>query len=152
MRKAILCGGDVRVLNGVNVCLEKGFVYTLKGGNGSGKTTLINSCYLSNNIKPLLIDESVAENERNKIDENILKYVINNWLKEMNVPKYEIFSSDLPTNTKKRIENFLTRMPRRYNDVLEKQHNWKIIHTSGSTKLIGLFFYLRAVEVKQPNG
>jgi len=29
--------GDVRVLNGVNLRLEKGFVYTLKGGNGSGK-------------------------------------------------------------------------------------------------------------------
>ena len=34
--------GDVRVLNGVNLRLEVGFVYTLKGGNGSGKTTLIN--------------------------------------------------------------------------------------------------------------
>ncbi|MDR0506863.1 MAG: ATP-binding cassette domain-containing protein [Dysgonamonadaceae bacterium] len=34
--------GDVRVLNGVNLRLEKGFVYTLKGGNGSGKTTLLN--------------------------------------------------------------------------------------------------------------
>jgi branched-chain amino acid transport system ATP-binding protein len=34
--------GDVRVLNGVNLRLGRGFVYTLKGGNGSGKTTLIN--------------------------------------------------------------------------------------------------------------
>jgi branched-chain amino acid transport system ATP-binding protein len=34
--------GDVQVLNGVNLHLKKGFVYTLKGGNGSGKTTLIN--------------------------------------------------------------------------------------------------------------
>jgi ABC-type branched-subunit amino acid transport system ATPase component len=33
--------GDVRVLIGVNLRLEKGLVYTLKGGNGSGKTTLI---------------------------------------------------------------------------------------------------------------
>ena len=34
--------GDVHVLNGVTLHLERGFVYTLKGGNGSGKTTLIN--------------------------------------------------------------------------------------------------------------
>jgi len=34
--------GDVQVLNGVNLRLEKGLVYTLKGGNGSGKTTLTN--------------------------------------------------------------------------------------------------------------
>ena len=34
--------GDARVLNGVHLRLEKGLVYTLKGGNGSGKTTLIN--------------------------------------------------------------------------------------------------------------
>ena len=34
--------GDVQVLNGVNLRLERGFVYTLRGGNGSGKTTLIN--------------------------------------------------------------------------------------------------------------
>ena len=34
--------GDVQVLNGVNLRLEKGVVCTLKGGNGSGKSTLIN--------------------------------------------------------------------------------------------------------------
>ena len=34
--------GDLHVLNGVNLCLERGLVYTIKGGNGSGKTTLIN--------------------------------------------------------------------------------------------------------------
>ncbi|MCL2744802.1 MAG: ATP-binding cassette domain-containing protein, partial [Planctomycetaceae bacterium] len=34
--------GDVCVLNGVDLRLEKGTVCTLKGGNGSGKSTLIN--------------------------------------------------------------------------------------------------------------
>jgi branched-chain amino acid transport system ATP-binding protein len=42
--------GDVQVLNGVNLRLEKGFVYALKGGNGSGKTTLIN--IISGFLKP----------------------------------------------------------------------------------------------------
>jgi len=42
--------GDVRVLNGVNLRLERGHVYTLKGGNGSGKTTLIN--IISGFLKP----------------------------------------------------------------------------------------------------
>jgi branched-chain amino acid transport system ATP-binding protein len=42
--------GDVRVLNGVNLRLERGCVYTLKGGNGSGKTTLIN--IISGFLKP----------------------------------------------------------------------------------------------------
>ena len=42
--------GDVRVLNGTNLRLERGFVYTLKGGNGSGKTTLIN--IISGFLKP----------------------------------------------------------------------------------------------------
>jgi ABC-type multidrug transport system ATPase subunit len=32
--------GDGRVMNGGGFCLEKGFVYTLKGGNGSGKLTI----------------------------------------------------------------------------------------------------------------
>lgn len=42
--------GDVRVLNGVNLHLEKGMVYTLMGGNGCGKTTLFNM--ISGFLKP----------------------------------------------------------------------------------------------------
>ena len=42
--------GGVRVLNGVNLQLEKGLVYTLMGNNGSGKTTLIN--IISGFLKP----------------------------------------------------------------------------------------------------
>jgi len=42
--------GDVRVLNGASLRLEKGLIYTLKGGNGSGKTTLIN--IISGFLKP----------------------------------------------------------------------------------------------------
>jgi len=48
--------GDVRVLNGTNLRLEKGLIYTLKGGNGSGKTTLIN--IISGFLKP---DEGSVE-------------------------------------------------------------------------------------------
>lgn len=33
---------EINVLDGIDYCFEKGFVYTLKGGNGSGKTTLFN--------------------------------------------------------------------------------------------------------------
>lgn len=42
--------GDTRVLNGVNLCLKAGLVYTLKGSNGSGKTTLFN--IISGFLKP----------------------------------------------------------------------------------------------------
>jgi len=42
LREVYKSFGDVCVLNEVNLRLERGFVYTLKGGNGSGKTTLIN--------------------------------------------------------------------------------------------------------------
>ena len=37
--------GDVRVLNGVNLRLESGLVYTLRGGNGSGKSTVLKTIY-----------------------------------------------------------------------------------------------------------
>ena len=34
--------GNVKVLNGINLTLEPGKIYTLRGDNGSGKTTLLN--------------------------------------------------------------------------------------------------------------
>jgi ABC-type multidrug transport system ATPase subunit len=63
--------GDVRVLNGVNLSLEKGFVYALKGGNGSGKTTLIN--IISGFLKPNEIFSYAQEMVKNSIN---LKYEI----------------------------------------------------------------------------
>ena len=54
--------GDVRVLNGTNLRLEKGLVYTLKGGNGSGKTTLIN--IISGFLKP---DDGIVELRGKKV-------------------------------------------------------------------------------------
>jgi hypothetical protein len=61
-----------------------------------------------NNLEVLVLEIS-AESNRNKIDEDILKLVISNWFKEMNVSKYEVYSSDLPANTKTRIDNFLNK-------------------------------------------
>ncbi|GHT35514.1 hypothetical protein AGMMS49574_25060 [Bacteroidia bacterium] len=55
----------------------------------------------------ILVLEINAENNHNKIDEDITKFTLGNWFKEMNVYKYQIFSSDLPANTRVRIENFL---------------------------------------------
>ncbi|MDR2581155.1 MAG: ATP-binding cassette domain-containing protein [Fibromonadaceae bacterium] len=54
--------GDVRVLNGASLRLEKGTISTLKGGNGSGKTTLIN--IISGFLKP---DEGSVELNGKKI-------------------------------------------------------------------------------------
>ncbi|MDR1414930.1 MAG: hypothetical protein LBI96_03880 [Odoribacteraceae bacterium] len=55
----------------------------------------------------VLVLEVSAENQSNKIDEDILKYSLKKWFKEMNVCKYEVYSSDLPANTKTRIDRFL---------------------------------------------
>ena len=55
----------------------------------------------------VLVLEVKAENPSNKLDEDILQLVINKWLGEMNVSKYKVYKSDLPANTKTRIESFL---------------------------------------------
>jgi hypothetical protein len=55
----------------------------------------------------VLVLEIKAENTNNKIDEDILPFVWEKWLDEMDVSHSEVYRSDLPANTKTRIENFL---------------------------------------------
>ena len=55
----------------------------------------------------ILVLEIRAENSSYKIDEDIMTFLWKKWFSEMNVSRYEVYHSDLPANTKKRIENFL---------------------------------------------
>lgn len=59
-----------------------------------------------NNLEVLVLGVK-AENPNNKIDEDILQSLWKKWFKEMNVSHYEVYHSDLPANTKTRIDNFL---------------------------------------------
>lgn len=59
-----------------------------------------------NNLEVLVL-EIKAESPNNKVDEDIMSYLWKKWFKEMSVSNYEVYSSDLPANTKTRIENFL---------------------------------------------
>jgi hypothetical protein len=61
-----------------------------------------------NDLEVLVLEIS-AENSNNIIDEDILKHVIGKWFEEMNVSHYDIYSSDLPANTKMRINNYFNR-------------------------------------------
>jgi len=55
----------------------------------------------------VLVLEVNSEKTSNKIDEDIIKYTLEKWFNEMNIAKYQIYNSDLPANTKMRIESFL---------------------------------------------
>ena len=55
----------------------------------------------------VLVLEINAENSKYKIDEDIISFLWKKWFEEMNISHSEIYRSDLPANTKKRIENFL---------------------------------------------
>ena len=57
----------------------------------------------------VLVLEVKAENPDNKIDEDIMRFLWKKWFKEMNISHYEVYPSDLPANTRTRIENFLTQ-------------------------------------------
>lgn len=61
-----------------------------------------------NNLEVLVL-EIKAESPNNKIDEDILQSLWKKWFKEMNISSYEAYHSDLPANTKTRIEAFLNK-------------------------------------------
>jgi hypothetical protein len=61
------------------------------------------------NDMEVLVLEVKAENPSYKIDEDILQFLWKKWFKEMNISHYEVYHSDLPANTKTRIENFLNQ-------------------------------------------
>jgi len=54
----------------------------------------------------VLVLEVTPENNNQK-DELILKYCIDKWLKEMEVSRWAVHTTDLPANTSRRIETFL---------------------------------------------
>ena len=57
------------------------------------------------NLEVLVLGIS-AENSNHRIDENILRFVLGNWFREMNVARYEISNTDLPVRTETIIRNF----------------------------------------------
>jgi hypothetical protein len=49
----------------------------------------------------------VNASEKHKNDEEIIRKVMGKWFTEMKVKKWEIFNSDLPSNTEHKIDGFL---------------------------------------------
>jgi hypothetical protein len=57
----------------------------------------------------VLVLEVCAENPANKNDEDIIGEVLKKWFKEMQISHFEVYSTDLPSNTRTRIDNFLNQ-------------------------------------------
>jgi len=57
------------------------------------------------NLEVLVLEVNSEANHKN--DEDIIKLYLQDWFKQMNVKNYEVYNTDLPDNTKKRITNFL---------------------------------------------
>jgi hypothetical protein len=55
-------------------------------------------------INVLVLEINPSESHRN--DEDIIKEYWSKWLTEMNIQNFSIYNTELPENTKKRIENF----------------------------------------------
>jgi len=57
------------------------------------------------NLEVLVLEVNPEKNYLN--DEDVIKAYLSKWFEEMGIKKYEIYNSDLPVNTKTRIEKFL---------------------------------------------
>ncbi|MBS1497121.1 MAG: hypothetical protein JSU03_00320 [Bacteroidetes bacterium] len=58
-----------------------------------------------NNLEILVLEVNSEANHKD--DEDIIKLYLQKWFAEMKTKRYEIYNTDLPDNTKKRIANFL---------------------------------------------
>ena len=58
------------------------------------------------NLEVLVLEVNPSKYS-SKYEEDIQKEVLSKWLKEMGVKKFEIYKTDIPQTTKKRIENFM---------------------------------------------
>lgn len=60
-----------------------------------------------NNLDILVLEISPSPNYTN--DEDIIKAYLSKWFKEMNVNSFELYNTDLPEYTKKRIDKFIKK-------------------------------------------
>jgi hypothetical protein len=58
-----------------------------------------------NNLEVLVLEINSEPNFKN--DEDIIKTYLQQWFADMNVKRFEIYNTDLPENTKRRISNFM---------------------------------------------
>lgn len=58
-----------------------------------------------NNLEILVLEVNSEANHKD--DEDVIKLYLQNWFTEMQAKRFEIYNTDLPENTKKRIADFL---------------------------------------------
>jgi hypothetical protein len=68
---------------------------------------LINDRADLDRLEVLVLEVNASEKHKN--DEDIIRKVLGKWLSEMKVKKWEIFNSDLPSNTEHKIDIFLKK-------------------------------------------
>ena len=100
----------------VLIILTDGYIYheTSKIIEGNKTSYILPSVLTSTNPKLICktnglddLEVLILEIENDPKRNDKMKELIGNWLKEMGIAKYEIYSAELPNNTKIMIENFL---------------------------------------------